>query len=64
MRSLSLKLTLAFMAVSLTGIALVALLVWGITQTEFNRFMQDRALTDFASAASSYYQVAWLLERR
>jgi signal transduction histidine kinase len=56
MRSLSLKLTLAFMAVSLTGIALVALLVWGITLTEFNRFMQDRALSDFATAAASYYQ--------
>jgi signal transduction histidine kinase len=56
MRSLSLKLTLAFMAVSLTGIALVALLVWGITLTEFNRFMQDRALSDFATAATSYYQ--------
>jgi two-component system sensor histidine kinase BaeS len=56
MRSLSLKLTLAFMAVSLTGIALVALLVWGITLTEFNRFMQDRALSNFATAASSYYQ--------
>jgi signal transduction histidine kinase len=55
-RSLTLKLTLAFMAVSLTGIALVALLVWGITLTEFNRFIQDRALTDFASAATSYYQ--------
>ena len=55
-RSLSLKLTLAFMAVSLTGIALVALLVWGITLTEFNRFMQDRALSDFTSAAASYYQ--------
>jgi len=55
-RSLSLKLTLAFMAVSLTGIALVALLVWVITLTEFNRFMQDRALSDFASAAKSYYQ--------
>jgi two-component system sensor histidine kinase BaeS len=55
-RSLTLKLTLAFMAVSLTGIALVALLVWGITLTEFNRFMQDRALTDFATAATSYYQ--------
>jgi signal transduction histidine kinase len=55
-RSLSLKLTLAFMAVSLTGIALVALLVWGITLTEFNRFMQDRALSDFATAATSYYQ--------
>ncbi len=56
LRSLSLKLTLAFMAVSLTGIALVALLVWGITLTEFNQFLQDRALTDFASAATTYYQ--------
>lgn len=55
-RSLSLKLTLAFMAISLTGIALVALLVWGITLTEFNRFLQDKALSDFASAATSYYQ--------
>jgi hypothetical protein len=55
-RSLSFKLTLAFLLVSLTGVALVAVLIWGINSIEFNRFLQDRGMTDFTSAAAAYYQ--------
>jgi signal transduction histidine kinase len=55
-RSLTFKLTLAFLVVSLTGIAIVAVLVANITNTEFNRFTQDRSMADWVSAAQSYYQ--------
>ena len=39
MRSLTLKLTLAFLFVSLAGIAPAAALMWSITSIEFNRFL-------------------------
>jgi signal transduction histidine kinase len=55
-RSLSIKLTLAFLLVSLTGIALVAVFVWTITAFEFNRFLIDRGLRDYSRAALVYYQ--------
>jgi signal transduction histidine kinase len=55
-RSLTLKLTLAFLVVSLTGIGLVALLMWGITASEFNRFLVDKGLNDFTATFTSYYQ--------
>lgn len=54
--SLTFKLTLAFLVVSLTGIALVAALVWSITATEFNRFVNDRGLSDYTTMAKNYYQ--------
>ena len=56
MRSLTLKLTLAFVLVSLTGIALVAALVWGITSTEFNQLVIDRGRSDYITAATTYYK--------
>src|SRR5690606_29939471 len=56
MRSLTLKLTLAFLLVSLTGIALVAALMWGITAIEFNRFLTDRGLNNYTAAVTDYYQ--------
>lgn len=56
MRSLTFKLTLAFLLVSLTGIALVAMLVWGITYSEFNRFVVDRGLNEFTNAVATYYK--------
>ena len=56
MRSLSLKLTLAFLVVSLTGVALVALLVGGITSSQFNQFLVDKGLSDFAASATTYYK--------
>ncbi len=56
MRSLSFKLTLAFLVVSLTGIALVALLVWSITASEFNQFVTARGLSDYTNAVTNYYK--------
>lgn len=56
MRSLTIKLTLAFLLVSLTGIVLVGLLVWGINSAEFNRFMIDRGLNSYTTAVTSYYE--------
>lgn len=53
--SLTFKLTLAFLVVSLTGIALVAVLVWSITATEFNRFVNDRGLSDYTTTARNFY---------
>jgi signal transduction histidine kinase len=55
-RSLTLKLTLAFLAVSLAGIALVAVIVWGFNSLEFNRFITDRGLNDYTNAVTGYYQ--------
>jgi signal transduction histidine kinase len=55
-QSLTLKLTLAFLLVSLSGIAIVALLVGGITATEFNRFLLDRGLDQYTNAVTNYYE--------
>ena len=56
MRSLSFKLTLAFLVVSLTGVVLVALLIGGITSSQFNQFLVDKGLSDFAASATTYYK--------
>jgi signal transduction histidine kinase len=56
MRSLTLKITMAFVLVSLVGIALVALLVGGITANEFNRFIIDRGLNNYVTVVTNYYQ--------
>jgi two-component system, OmpR family, sensor histidine kinase BaeS len=56
MRSLTLKLALAFLAVSLAGVALVAVSVWGFTAAEFNRFVFDRRQSDLVTAATTYYE--------
>ena len=40
MRSLTVKLTLAFVAISLTGIALVAIVAGRITANEFGNFIE------------------------
>lgn len=56
LRSLTFKLTLAFLIVSLTGITLVAVLVWGITADAFNRFLIDRGLDEYIAAATNYYE--------
>ena len=56
MRSLTLKLTLAFLIVSLAGIALVALLIGGFTTLEFNRLLTDRRLNEYTNTATAYYQ--------
>ena len=56
MHSLTLKLTLAFLIVSLAGIALVALLIGGFTTQEFNRLLTDRRLNEYTSTATAYYK--------
>ncbi len=56
MRSLTLKLTLAFLFVSIIGIALTALFVRQRTQSEFDRFVLDRYQRDLISELSAYYQ--------
>jgi two-component system sensor histidine kinase BaeS len=55
-RSLTLKLGLAFLAVSLAGVALVAVSVWGFTAAEFSRFVFDRRQSDLVVAAAAYYE--------
>jgi signal transduction histidine kinase len=56
MRSITLKLTLTFLAVSLAGVALVAIIIWSTTSMAFNQFLLERGQSDFAAAASAYYQ--------
>jgi signal transduction histidine kinase len=55
MRSLVFKLTLAFLAVSLTSIALVAAFARYATVTEFDRYRLQQAQTDFVSSVTEYY---------
>ena len=56
MRSLTLKLTLAFLVVGLTGAVLVAIFVGQRTQTEFSRFVLDRSQNDLMEGMVEYYQ--------
>ncbi len=55
MRSLALKLTLAFLIVGLAGTVLVATFVGGLTRREFNRFVVNRYQYDVLSEAADYY---------
>ncbi len=55
MRSLALKLTLAFLIVGLAGAVLVAAFVGGLTRREFNRFVVSRYQYDVLSEAADYY---------
>ena len=55
MRSLALKLTLAFLFVGLTGALLVAVFVGVRTQREFGQFVSDRYQQDLIVELSSYY---------
>ena len=56
MRSLALKLTLAFLIVGVVGVALVALFVGQRTQQEFDRFVLDRYQQDIYDDLTGYYQ--------
>ncbi len=56
MRSLSWKLGLSFLVVSITGALVAAIFVHNATQTNFQQVVFDRAESDFASSAASYYQ--------
>jgi signal transduction histidine kinase len=57
MRSLSLKLTLAFLVVGLTGAVLVAVILARQTQREFDRFVLQRYQGDIATRLINYYVV-------
>jgi signal transduction histidine kinase len=56
MRSLTLKLTLAFLAISLISVALVAVFARWITVQEFDRFVLDQAQNDFIDFVTAYYE--------
>ncbi len=56
MRSLALKLTLAFLFVSVIGVALTAVFVRQRTQREFDRFVLDSYQLDLLDELSSYYR--------
>ena len=55
-RSLTFKLTLAFLLVSLLGVGLVAVFSRLITTREFARLTQEQAKSNFVSRVSGYYQ--------
>jgi signal transduction histidine kinase len=57
MRSLSLKLTLAFLAVGVIGIVLVAAVVRLQTKREFDQFVLDRYQTDLVEELQNYYLI-------
>jgi len=55
MRSLTVKLTLAFFLVGLTGATAVALLIGQRTRSEFDRFLSSRDQTVLVTALTNYY---------
>jgi signal transduction histidine kinase len=55
-RSLFVKLTLAFLIVGLTGALLVAVIIRQSTQTAFNQFVLDRDVQALAANLEQYYQ--------
>lgn len=56
MRSISLKLSLAFLAVGVIGIVLVAAVVRLQTQREFDQFVLNQFQTDLVEELANYYQ--------
>ncbi len=56
MRSLSLKLLLAFLAISLTGAAFASALARWITVQEFNHLVMEQAQSNFMNEVMGYYQ--------
>ena len=54
-RSLAIKLVLAFLAVSLAGIALIGLLASNASAHEFGRFVNTQRPTSLAASLTSYY---------
>ena len=56
MRSLTLKLTLAFLFVGLIGAMLVALFVQQRTQSEFNQFVADRGRSSLIATLTQHYE--------
>jgi len=56
MKSLSLKLTLAFLIISLTVAGLAAVFTWQSTAREFETLVVDRIRDEFIEKVTSYYQ--------
>jgi signal transduction histidine kinase len=56
MRSISLKLSLAFLAVGVIGIVLVAVFVRRQTQREFDQFVLNQFQADLVEELAAYYQ--------
>src|SRR5438128_7454862 len=56
MRSLTTKLTLAFLLVGVIGAILVAVLVGQRTRSEFDRFLSEHDRATLVQALGSYYQ--------
>ena len=56
MRSLTLKLVLAFLLISVVGIGLAAVLARLATAREFDRFVLGQLRTEFVANATTYYQ--------
>src|SRR6202142_926703 len=54
-RSLAIKLVLAFLAVSLAGIALIGVLASNVTAHEFGRFVNTQRPTTLAVSLTDYY---------
>jgi two-component system sensor histidine kinase BaeS len=63
MRSLTFKLTLAFLVVGLTGAALVAIFAIRNTTDAFDRFRADQSMADFVAQAQTYYETRGSWER-
>jgi signal transduction histidine kinase len=57
MRSLTVKLSLAFLAVSLTGAVLVAVFAQLAAVTAFDSFVLEQAQSDFISQAEAFFQL-------
>lgn len=57
MRSLTLKLTLAFLFVGLAGTILVAVIVGHLTRAEFDRFVLSNSQAQLVDVATSYYEI-------
>ena len=62
MKSLSLKLTLAFLAISLTVVGVAAVFTWQATTREFETVVVERIRDDFTTKVTAYYQEhgSWL----
>ena len=61
MRSITLKMVLAFLGIALVSIVLIVLLARWNTGTEFSRFVTDRRGADLAQTLANYYstQKSW-----
>ncbi len=56
MRSLTIKLIVAFLIIGLTGAGLVAVFVGQLTQRQFDEFVDDRYQTDLVNELAEYYE--------